>query len=94
MKLKHLLLIVLVILCVFLFFLISIDQSDNSQTTTILGPKGDFSMAATGDVMFARNMPGVISQDSSPFEGVKDVVSNVDLLLVNFENAATTTENA
>ena len=49
MKLKHLLLIVLVILCVFLFFLISIDQSDNSQTT-ILGPKGDFSMAATGDV--------------------------------------------
>ena len=93
MKLRNSLLIAIVILCAFLFVLISIDHSENSQTT-ILGPKGDFSMAATGDVMFARNMPGTISLDSSPFEGVSDVVSNVDLLLVNFENAATTTENA
>jgi poly-gamma-glutamate synthesis protein (capsule biosynthesis protein) len=32
--------------------------------------------------------------DSFPFAGVSDVVSNVDLLLVNFENAATSSGNA
>jgi poly-gamma-glutamate synthesis protein (capsule biosynthesis protein) len=44
--------------------------------------------------MFARKMPNVLSMDSSPFAGVSDVVSNVDLLLVNFENAATSSGNA
>ena len=39
-------------------------------------------------------MPGVLSMDSSPFEGVSDVTSSVDLLLINFENAATTSGNA
>ena len=73
--------------------MMAIDQPNDGQMQ-IMEPKGNFSMAATGDVMFARNMPGTISLDSSPFEGVMDVVSNVDLLLVNFENAATTTENA
>ena len=57
-------------------------------------PKGNVSIAITGDVMFARNMPGVLSADSSPFSGVSNVTSNVDLLLINFENAATSSENA
>ena len=57
-------------------------------------PKGDVSIAVTGDVMFARNMEGVLSSDSSPFAGVSNVTSNVDLLIINFENAATHSENA
>jgi poly-gamma-glutamate synthesis protein (capsule biosynthesis protein) len=44
--------------------------------------------------MFARKMPNVLSMDSSPFAGVSDVISNVDLLLVNLENAATSSGNA
>ena len=44
--------------------------------------------------MFARNMPNVLSLDSSPFAGVSNVTSNVDLLLINFENAATNSGDA
>ncbi|MBR0271297.1 MAG: CapA family protein [Methanobrevibacter sp.] len=57
-------------------------------------PKENVSIAIVGDVMFARNMPGVLSLDSSPFAGVSNVTSNVDLLIVNFENAATTSTSA
>ena len=56
--------------------------------------KENVSIAVTGDVMFARKMPNVLSLESSPFEGVSDVTSNVDLLLINFENAATTSGDA
>ena len=65
----------------------------NNNPLTSLQSKGDVSIAVAGDVMFARNMPGVLSLDSSPFEGVSNVTSNVDLLLINFENAATYSEN-
>lgn len=57
-------------------------------------PKENVSIAIVGDVMFARNMPSVLSLDSSPFAGVSNVTSNVDLLIVNFENAATTSTSA
>ena len=83
---------VLVVLCVFLFVLLSINNSEDTLKT--FEPKEDVSIAVTGDVMIGRNMPGVLSFDSSPFEGVSNVTSNVDLLLINFENAATTSENA
>ncbi len=56
--------------------------------------QGNVSMAVTGDVMFARNMPAVLSFGYSPFAGVGNVTSNVDLLLINFENAATSSEEA
>lgn len=59
-----------------------------------LKAREDVSIAVTGDVMLARNMADVLSLDSSPFEGVSNVTSNVDLLLINFENAATSSENA
>jgi poly-gamma-glutamate synthesis protein (capsule biosynthesis protein) len=58
------------------------------------GDAGNVSIAVTGDVMFARNMANVLSLGSSPFEGVSNVTSNVDLLLINFENPATSSENA
>ncbi len=56
--------------------------------------KENVSIAITGDVMFARNMAGVLDLNSSPFDGVSNVTSNVDLLIINFENAATSSSNA
>lgn len=58
------------------------------------GPKENISIAVTGDIMFARNMPGVLSFDSSPFRGVSNVTSTVDLLVINFENSATSSYSA
>ena len=55
--------------------------------------KKNVSIAITGDVMFARKMPTVLYNNKSPFKGVDNITSNVDLLLINFENAATTTNN-
>lgn len=50
------------------------------------------SVAITGDVMFGRNMPGVLDT-GSPFRNVEKVTKNADILLVNFENPATTSSN-
>ena len=66
----------------------------NNNPLTSLQSKGDVSIAVAGDVMFARNMEGVLNLDSSPFGGVSNVSSNVDLFILNFENAATNSENA
>lgn len=52
------------------------------------------SIAVTGDVMFARNMHSALSLGTSPFKNVSNVTSNVDLLLINFENAATSSQDA
>lgn len=73
---------------------ISITTVPDSISHVIEEPKENVSLAVTGDVMFARKMPGVLSSSSSPFKGVSNVTSNVDLLLINFENAATTSGNA
>ena len=55
--------------------------------------KEDVSMAVTGDIMIGRNVAGALGS-SSPLAGISNVTSNVDLLLINFENAATSSENA
>ena len=52
------------------------------------------SIAVTGDVMFGRKMPGVLSSGESPFRYVENVTKAADVLLVNFENPATTSSNA
>ena len=57
-------------------------------------PKGDASVVVGGDVMFARNMPGVLSSVESPFQNVENVTGSADLFLINFENAATSTASA
>lgn len=90
MKIKRLLLAVLICLLIIAAGL-TIFGGNNPIS---LEPKENVSIAVTGDVMFARKMPNVLSLDSSPFEGVSNVTSNVDLLLINFENAATYSENA
>ena len=91
MKLRDILLIVLVFLVIVAVWA---TVFNSSSSVVNIEPKENVSLAVTGDVMFARNMPGVLSTDSSPFEGVSDVISNVDLLLINFENAATTSGDA
>lgn len=91
MKLRNILLIVLVILVIIAVWATVFNPSSSLVNVEA---KENVSVAVTGDVMFARNMPGVLSMDSSPFSGVSDVTSAVDLLLINFENAATTSENA
>ena len=52
------------------------------------------SIAVTGDVMFGRKMPGVLSSGESPFRYVENVTKAADVLLVNFENPATTTSSS
>ena len=92
MKIKHVLLIVLVILVIIAVWATVFNGNDSQEVK--MADKENVSVAVTGDVMFARKMPNVLSMDSSPFNGVSDVTSNVDLLLVNFENAATATGDA
>ncbi len=94
MILRRKLLIVAIILASILFVSLNMAFNDSSDDTSIFEDKENVSIAVTGDVMFARNMPNVLSLDSSPFSGVSDVTSNVDLLLINFENAATTSGDA
>ncbi len=91
MKLRDILLIVLALLLIVALWA-TIFNPTNSVVN--IEPKEDASIAVTGDVMFARKMPNVLSMDSSPFSGVSDVTSNVDLLLINFENAATSSGDA
>ena len=91
MKLRDILLIILVILVIFAVWATIFNPSSSIVN---IEPKENASIAVTGDVMFARNMPGVLSMDYSPFGGVSDVTSNVDLVLINFENAATYSGNA
>ncbi len=86
MRLRDVLLVVLAILAIIAVWA---TLFSGGSSPVQLEPKENVSIAVTGDVMFARNMPNVLSMDSSPFEGVSNVTSNVDLLLINFENAAT-----
>lgn len=90
MKLRDILLIVLVFLVIFVVW----TTVFNPSSSVLEEPKENVSIAVTGDVMMARNMDSVLSDGSSPFRGVSDVTSAVDMLLINFENAATSSENA
>ncbi|WP_409200002.1 CapA family protein [Methanobrevibacter sp. DSM 116169] len=79
-------LIILLLICI--IGLIAVDTYYLNQPANDYSNKEDVSIAITGDVMFARKMPGVLDL-GSPFRNVEDVVSTVDLLLINFENPAT-----
>lgn len=93
MRLRNILLLLLVVLVIVAAWATVFNNPSVNQHVSF-DNKENVSMAVTGDVMFARNMPNVLSMDSSPFSGVSDVVSGVDLLLINFENAATSSGNA
>ena len=94
MRLKKVVIALGIVLAVLIVIAaVSTFMSGNGEIS-LSQPKGNASMAVVGDVMFARNMAGVLSTDTSPFAGVANVTSNVDLLIINFENAATNSENA
>lgn len=84
----------LIIVLIILLAVASFATISSNNVTVSDEPKENISIAVTGDVMFARKMPNVLSLDSSPFSGVSNVTSNVDLLLINFENAATNSGDA
>lgn len=94
MRIKKSIIALVVILAVLLIIATSTTFLTNNGGMPSAQAKGNVSLSVVGDVMFARNMEGVLSTDSSPFEGVSNVTSNVDLLIINFENAATNSENA
>lgn len=71
MKLKKITLILIVILAV--LTLIAGAVTFTSNNSIIETPKGNASVVVTGDVMFARNMAGVLSLDESPFRHVENV---------------------
>ena len=71
-------LIVAIILAVFLFVFLNVTFNGDNGNSVNFDNKENVSIAVTGDVMFARNMPNVLSLESSPFSGVSDVISNVD----------------
>lgn len=91
MKLRQLLIILIILFGVVLSSLVIVADGG---VDSISSPKGSASITVTGDVMFARNMANVLSTVESPFKYVENVTSTTDLLLINFENAATTSDNA
>ena len=54
----------------------------------------EVSIAVAGDVSLANNISTVVDGKDSVFKGVSNVTSDVDLLLFNFENAATYSDSA
>ena len=56
--------------------------------------KGNLSITVTGDVMFGRKMPSVLSSGESPYRYVSNITGQSDILLVNTENPFTNSGNA
>lgn len=56
--------------------------------------KGNLSITVTGDVMFGRKMPSVLSSGESPYRYVSNITGQSDILLVNTENPFTNRGNA
>ena len=92
MRLKKLLVALVAVLAV-LIVIAGVGTLFNGGIT-LEKPKENVSIAMVGDVMFARTMPGYLSSDASPFAGVSNVTSAADLLIINFENAATNSASA
>ncbi len=94
-------LIILVALIIILAVLLSVlgnpfSQEAMSNLTSSNGDdsnKTNLSVTVTGDVMFGRKMPGVLSQSESPYRYVSNVTNTSDILLVNTENPFTTSSN-
>ncbi len=70
------------------------DTSDLESMTIVNDNRSNLSIVVTGDLMFGRNTPAVLSLDESPFRYISNVTSGSDILLVNTENPFTTSSNA
>lgn len=89
---KNIIKILLVILCVLVICAAVLCFTNMSEDP--IKEKGNMTIAVTGDVLLGSQVTPVLAGVNSPFEGVKDVLGSVDVLLINFENAATTSESA
>lgn len=95
MRLKKLIYVLLVILIISVIFAVVLNHATSEGDSTILSKdlgSDNVSIAITGDVMFGRKMPSVLSS-GDPFRNVENVTKNADILLVNFENPVTTSGN-
>lgn len=90
--------IFLIFLIVVLGVLLVVTNPFESVTISSFGDnsteKGNLSVSVTGDVMFGRKMPGVLSVDENPYRYVSNVTGQSDILLVNTENPFTTSGDA
>lgn len=87
-------LIILIILVIILMALLVFANpfSSDGKANVLSQPKGNLSISMTGDVMFGRKTPAVLSDN--PYRYVSDVIGQSDLLVVNTENPFTTSSNA
>lgn len=97
MNKKNIFIVLISILVILLVFAIVSaymfgDNNGFSNSTSSLGHE-NVSISVTGDVMFGRKMPSVLSS-GDPFRYVSNLTSNSDILLVNFENPLTNSSNA
>lgn len=91
-KFKPIIIILSVVLCILI--IIAGVLAFMVVSDTPVEEKGNMTIAVTGDVLLGSQVTPVLAGVNSPFEGVSDVLGSVDLLLINFENAATTSEAA
>ncbi|MDO5826264.1 MAG: CapA family protein, partial [Methanosphaera sp.] len=103
LKLKNKLIILLLLVLLLGILLFALDSpylhalyGDTSQleSLTMQDNRTNLSIVVTGDEMFGRNTPAVLSLEDSPYKYVSNVTSNCDILLVNTENPFTTSSNA
>ena len=95
MRPKKLIFILFVILLISVIFAVVLNFADSKEDSTILSKdlgSDNVSIVITGDVMFGRKMPGVLSS-GDPFRNVANITKNANILLVNFENPVTTSSN-
>jgi len=88
------LVIIFICLLIFACLLTFLPIKDNTANNNVDLGEDNVSIAVTGDVMFGRKMPAVLDSGESPFRYVENVTKKADILLVNFENPATTSSNA
>ena len=60
----------------------------------LFAPHDNVSVVITGDVMIGRNVQAISNYTDSPYNGVRNVTSAADLLLIDFENTASYSMNA
>jgi poly-gamma-glutamate capsule biosynthesis protein CapA/YwtB (metallophosphatase superfamily) len=89
MNKKNIFLILISILIIFSIIAVVGTFLFNNQSNISIEPKGEVSISVTGDVMFGRKMPSVLSSNESPYRYVANVTNKSDILLVNFENPVT-----
>ena len=86
--------IILLIIVILIIVFVALYAFTGSNVIDDVKPKGDVSIAVVGDITFAKSMSSVLSGGKSPYAGVENVTSKVDLLLINFENPSTNSSNA